>query len=162
MSIVSRSILSVSPHSGGYRARFLYELSDGRKIERGPIPVASEAETNNLLISIEPSVLEAVQSQDADEAVSLNIKTAFKEASLEQVQYSWLKIGFDEDEHYKAYEKIKDIGTSLLSLGLTDEEYAVMLNVTVEDATATREYWEFLDANKAAIEAYALIAGVKL
>lgn len=147
---------------GSGRARFMFTLSDGREIFRGPLGVSSESDADSRRVQMESDVLESIQNQDASDAVTNNIKTAYKLASNEQVQYAWLKSGFDEDEHYKAYEKLKDIGPALLSLGLTDIQLAGLFGVPVEDATATREYWEFLDDNKEAIEAYTLIAGIEL
>jgi len=147
---------------GSGRARFMFTLSDGREILRGPVAVSSESDAEARRVQMESDVLESIQNHDAAEAVIINVKTAYKLATAEQVQYAWLKSGFDEDEHYKAYEKLKDIGPVLINLGLTDEELAGLFGVPIEDATATREYWEFLDSNKIAIEAYSLIAGIKL
>jgi hypothetical protein len=163
VAIVSSEITDYSSQKHGpHRARFKFTLSDGREVLRGPVNVSSHEDAELKRVALEPSVLSSIQAHDANEAVHLNVKTSHNLASVEQVQYVWLKSGFDEDEHYKAYAKIKDIGEALLSLGLSDEQYASMLNVTVEDATATRMYWEFLDDNKIAIEAYSLIAEVKL
>ena len=157
MSIIRREVISLTPNENLFRARFLYEFSDGRLVERGPILVIDLADSESVLANLEVSVLKNIQEQDANSAVLQNIKTAYKEASVEQVLYAWLKVGFDESEHYNAYLKIKDIGQQLLSLGLTDEQYAIMLNTTIADATATRLYWEFLEVNKLAIESYILV-----
>ncbi len=163
MPIISKSIANLSlQRSGLYRARFIYTLKDGREIHRGPVNARSIEDAETLMSSIEPDALKGAQIQDAQEAVNLGIQTAHKEATAQQVQYSWLQAGFNEDEHYKAYEKMKRIGPALLSLGLTDAQFAEMFNTDIEDVTAVREYWEFLAANKESIESYARIAGVVL
>jgi hypothetical protein len=108
---------------------------------------------------MEPFVLSEVQRRDADAAVALGIPFAYKEATATQVQYAWLKQGFNQTEHYLAYPLIKDLAPSLLAMGLTDEQYASAFNTTVEDVQAIKEYWDFLSVNIATIEAYALIAG---
>jgi glutamate synthase domain-containing protein 3 len=158
MPIASSETTDLSPRRGGYRARFAYTLTDGRVITRGPINVADNDAAETKRVELENSVLASVQKRDAQEAVKAGVQSAHKEATEAQVLYAWLLAGFDEEEHYKAYHFMKDIGPSLLSLGYTDEQYAVMLNTTVEDATASREYWEFLDANSATILAYGVIA----
>ena len=158
MSIDSSQITDLSPRRGGFRARFAYTFTDGRTFTRGPVNVSSSEEAENKLAAIEPSVLASVQQNDAQEAVKAGVQSAHKEATEPQVLYAWLLAGFDEPEHYKAYHFMKDIGPALLSLGYTDEQYSMMLGTSVEDATASREYWEFLDANSATILAYGAIA----
>ena len=159
MGIKERLITSMVPDSGRVRARFKFKFDDGREIDRGPISYATQADAELALPEIENSVLKSAQLDDSFKVVSKNIKSAHGEASSNQVSFAWLKTGFNDTEHYNAYLKIKDIASQLLPLNLTDEQYAAMLNSTVEDATKTRLYWEFLEANKAAIEAYITLAG---
>ena len=148
--------INLSPEkSGSFRARFEFTLSDGRVLQRGPIRVLNSEAADLLGVDLEASVLASIQLSDAFDAVDAGIQTAYKLATVEQVQYAWVKAGYDEDEHYKSYEKLKDIAPSLLALGLTDLEYSQLLNTSSEEATTAREYWEFLDANSATIAAYA-------
>lgn len=157
MPILSKSIQSIKPHSGRYRVRFLYVLEDGREVHRGPLFVPTQADADTKLIDLEPAVLASVQKHDAKDATTLDIQVAYKEATQAQVQYAWLKDGFDSDEPYKAYNKMKDIGPALLSLGLTDEQYAVALNCPVEEVVSAIELWTELESDKTVIAAYGSI-----
>ena len=157
MGIKESRITSITPDSGRVRARFKFIFDDGRENERGPISYATQAEAESALSEIENNVLKSAQLDDSFKAVSKNIKSSHGEASANQVSFAWLKTGFNETEHYKAYLKMKDIAAQLLPLNLTDAQYAAMLNSTVEEATKTRLYWGFLDANKSVIEAYIAI-----
>jgi len=153
--IVSSRVTDLSPErSGRFRARFEFTLSDGRIIQSGPINVASVEDAESMLDSLGESMLLSVQRADAMQAVSDNVQVAYMLATLEQVQYAWLKTGFNEEEHYEAYNKMKDVGPVLLALDLTDQEYAELLGSTLEDAVAVREYWAFLDSNSVVIESY--------
>lgn len=153
--ITSSHVTDLSPErSGRFRARFEFTFSDGRIIQSGPINVDSQEDAESMLDSLGASMLLSVQQSDAMQAVSEEVQVAYKLASIEQVQYAWLSAGFNEEEHYEAYSKMKVVGPALLALGLTDQEYADLLGSTLEDAVAVREYWEFLDLNSVVIEAY--------
>jgi len=158
--ITSSRTTSLTPvKSGGFRANYEYTLSDGRKISRGPLNVVSELDATSKRTSMEPAILSSIQVSDAEDAVSNNIKTSNKFASLQQVQLAWLRAGFNEDEPYKAFSMMKAIGRSLLSLGLTDAKNAELLNSSLEDAVAARIYFESLDANSSVLEAYEAVSG---
>lgn len=141
MGIASKQIIELTKHSNGCRARFDYIFDDDRHIIIGPINVSSQEDADSKLILLEPSILSQMQKRDANEAVSNDIKIAHKEASIQQVQYTWLKLGFEEDEPYKQYQMMKDIGPSLLNLGLTDVEYATMFNSTEEEVVNVKDLW---------------------
>ncbi len=155
--MISQTIDYSPQKHGPHRARFEFTIDDGRKVLRGPVNVASEQDADIRRVSMEAGVLVSVQNQDAAEAVTIGTKTAYKLATAEQVQYAWLESGFNESEHYNAYEKMKDIGPQLLALGLTDEQYAAMFDTEVESVINVKDYWSFLDANSTAIETYLTI-----
>ncbi len=121
---------------------------------RGPMLVTDEAAALLRLVELEPSVLASIQMGDAEEAVTLNIQKAYREASEVQVKYQWLKSAFEQEEAYTAWPLIKEIGAQLLALGLSDVAYADMLNTTEDEAKASREQYEYLLAQSPWIEAY--------
>jgi len=153
MPVANISVVSMKPHSGRYRARFLFVLDDGRKFHRA-LFVSTSEDADTKLIEFEADVLSSVQDLDAKEAVGLGIQSAHKEATQAQVQYAWVKEGFDSDEPYQAYEKMKDIGPTLLAMGLTDEQYSIALNCSIEEVIAAKAKWAELEANAAVISAY--------
>ena len=157
MSITNQEVLDLTPHSGRFRARFKYTFNDGRVAIRGPMFVADSNYADSKLADMAPDVLIAMQKQDASEAVGLGKLESHKQATLAQVQYQFIREGFDSSEPYKAYLKMKDVAPALLSLGYTNEQYAVALNTTVEDVEGARARWEELEVNAVTLAAYAEI-----
>lgn len=160
MTTITR--VSFTKHAGGNRATATFLLDSGEPVERS-IRNAGVDEAAALVkaTAMIPDVEASIQKRDASEAVSRGLYTAYGTASEAQVQYSWLKQGYAQEEHYQAYAMIKDLAPALLAMGLTDEQYATAFNATTEEIANIRTYWEFLSANSVAIEAYALIAGVE-
>lgn len=157
MPIVNQEVVDLTPHSGRFRARFKYVFDDGREVIRGPIHVTDSNAADTKLVDMVPDVLVTMQKQDASEAVRLNKLEAHKQATLAQVQYQFIREGFDSTEPYRAYLKMKDVAPALLSLGYTNEQYAVALNTTVEDVEGARARWEELEVNAVTLAAYAEI-----
>lgn len=154
--IISSRVKSQSLQGDRLRVRLEYTLDDGRVVERGGgMYVESLAAAEQLLIDLEASVLASVRRSDSASAVELGIYTAYQQASLQDVQYQWLKVGFDEPQPYKSYLLMKDVGPSLLSLGYTDEQYAAAFGTTVEDVVAAKAKWAQLEINAVTLAAYA-------
>ena len=145
-----------------YEVQYGYITDDGRSFLLAPKTIESSDIVLDKMVEYEAEMLSQIKNIDAREAVRLGIDTAYKEATIEQVQYAWLKTGYDSLEHWKAYQLMKPIAPSLLALGLTDEEYADLLNTTVADAVASREYWTFLEGHKDVLDAYAEIAEIEV
>ena len=59
-----------------------------------------------------------------------------------------------------AYQYLKDVAPILLALGLTDAEYAVMMDSTVAEATAMRAEWARLSIKSDELDAYIASRGV--
>lgn len=154
MPIASQSISEISPHSGRYRARFSYTLDDGRKIERGPVHVASVADANSVLISEAAKVLAGVQSLDASSAVDQDIDADHLEATQAQVRLAYILDAFQQDEPYKTYRLLKRVVPSLVALGYTDEQMANYLGTTVDNVIKFKTRWQALNANSAIYDAY--------
>lgn len=154
--IVSSKAVIILQKESRYKAELQYTLDDGRVIERGSgIFVASQKEADKLLADRAPLILEKIQKSDALEAVQSGISSAHKQATLTQVQYAWLKAGFDEQEPYKSYLLMKDVAPALLALRYTDEQYAAAFNATVEEVQNAKNKWTVLSADAATLTAYA-------
>lgn len=153
--ITNRQITALSlQKSGGYRARFSYELSSGKKINIGPIGVIDQAGADVKLLELEPSVLQREQERDALNAATSDTETAVGEASSNQIHLAWLRQAYRSNDHYKAYMKFKNIVKTIFAQGLTDKKYAEQLSITEREFVKIKNYWKFLNTNKAVIIAY--------
>lgn len=111
-------------------------------------------EANAKLTQMEPSVLSSVQRRDAEEAASLGVQAAYKEATQGQVTYAWLRAAFDSDEPYQVYDNMKDVVPALIAMGLSNAQLAVALDCEVEDVVKAKTLWSNLKDSAAVISAY--------
>ena len=140
--------------SGGFRVKFNYTLVDGRDFNIGYINAKNNSHIGELLLSKGANLELSVKESDSQEAVSLNIQTAHKDATQEDVYFAHLFKGYTSDDVLESYTIMSKVVPQILSLGLTIEQMAAMFNQTVEMAQAVFDKWEYLDNNKAAIVAY--------
>ncbi len=154
MSIINRSVESLTPHSGRYKARLLYEFADGRKIRRGPSSVSDQAGADALLISLEQNVALSTQEQDAEHAIESDISESHKTATSKQVKLAWLKKGFIQTEAYRAYFYLKKVMPELMTLNKTDAQLATILDTTVSVVVEIKTKWLALDADSSTLVAY--------
>ena len=157
MSIIQRAITDLSPHSGGFRARFSYTFDDGRVVSRGPSFVSSEEDANAKMLSIEPSVTLYMQNKDAENAIESDISNTHRTASDKQVKLAWLEKGFRQAEAYKSYFFLKKVMPELLALNKTNIQLAAILGTSVKVVVELKDLWEYLAVNSLAIESYTII-----
>lgn len=160
--ITDRQIISLSlQKNGSYRARFRYKLTSGKDINVGPVGVEDQDRAYNKLLELEPDILQKEQERDAEKAVASNNDTARGEASQNQVHLAWLRKAYRENDHYKAYIRLKRVISDVLASGATQSEYADYLGITENEFIKIKNYWQFLNTNKAVIIAYGELAGGK-
>ncbi len=157
MPITSSQTLSLTPHSGGYRARFAFTFTGGRSLRRGPVWVASEEAATVRRVDMEPRVLLSMQSRDAERAVKVGIKTAFGEATLRQVQAKWLHVEDRGKAIWEVYSDMKEVAPAVLALGLNDMQLAARFNTSVREIRRVFDLWAHIANDGAAIDAYIAI-----
>jgi hypothetical protein len=145
---------TLTAHSSGYRARYSITIDDGRVFSVGPVTVQDNSEAMQRSSGIEANVITSTITQDAEEAVRSGIKTAHKTATLQLVQYTTLRLAYNEPEYYKAYQIMKDVAPELMALEYTNEQYAEAFNSTVEDVINIKSLWQILDANSDTLQSY--------
>lgn len=160
--ITEKTVYSLTQQaSGPLRARMRYTFGDGTVIKTGPYSVMSAAQANKILDDSEQSVIDRKIRTDALEAISLNIKTAHKDANTKDVQLEWMRLSNAETEAYKAYDIMAEIAGDVLALGLDAAGYASHYGVTVEEAQDMLNKWSHLDANKTILDSYrSVVEGV--
>lgn len=152
--IISSNVLDLSLQaSGKYRCIFNYVFDDGREVNLRPASVGDDYQA--VCEARAPSVLQSMVKSDAQEAVSLGIKTAYKYATQPQVFYEYLTLGYNTEDPLEAYDAMNGVAQALLGLGLTTEQLAAMLGEPVETAQNVIDHWNKLDA--VTIEAYRVI-----
>jgi hypothetical protein len=153
MAIVESNVLNISKQSEGrYHCTFNYILDDGREINIKPSSVGEDYQ--QVCEDRSGEVFKSVIKSDAQEALELGIKTAHKYATQEQVFYEFLFAGYNEPDPIAAYDYMNGIAQSLLSLGLTAEQFSALFGETVEITEAVINYWHVLAAGASTIEAY--------
>lgn len=154
--ITSSNVLDLSLQANAkYRCVFNYIFDDGREVNLRPASVGSDYQA--VCEARAPSVLQSMIKSDAQEAVSLGIKTAYKYASQELVWYEYLDSGYRNPDPVESYDLMNGIAQPLLAMGLTTEQLAVMLGETVEMAQLVIDHWRKLDP--VVIEQFRVIKG---
>ena len=155
MSIVKAEITEASQKADGtLRVKFKYTLSDGRELFVGTVSAKNQDHANRLLDDKQGQALETIKARDAEEAVKLKIKTSYKEAGVERVQFNYLYKGFHSKNPIEAYEMMSVVADDILAMNLLVEDMAAMFNQSVESTQAALDKWSYLDANKNVILAY--------
>ena len=156
--IISSNVLNLSEQSSGrFRCTFNYVLNDGREINIKPASVGIDYQAVCEARAL--SVFDSVVKSDAEEAVSLGIKTTHGYAPQNNVFYEYLSAGYNAPDPIKAYDLMNGVAQPLLSLGLTTEELAAMLGEEVEVAQSVIDRWTLLSTNESTIEAYRVLQG---
>ena len=154
--LTDQYISDMSPHNGSFKARFCYVFDSG-VVNIGPLSVASQSDADVKLIANSERAKDIKARQDASEAASMGLLSAHKEATTEQVQFAVLDLAYSAETLHESYDGMKNLAPQLLALGLTDDQYAITFNATVEQVQNIKNKWSYLSANSAAIEAYAQI-----
>ena len=139
---------------GRIRVKFKYTFEDGRFFNVGYVHAKDESQVNELLATKANQLNESVKQSDAQDAISQNIQTAYKDASQEDVYFAYLFDGYNNDDVLESYNVMSKVAPQILSLGLTVEQMAAVFNQTVEMAQAVFDKWDYLNTNKATIIAY--------
>lgn len=139
---------------GRIRVKFKYTFEDGREFNVGYVHAKEEQQVNELLATKATQLNESIKQSDAQDAISNNIQTAYKDAAQEDVYFAYLFEGFNNDDVLESYNIMSKVAPQILSLGLTVEQMAAVFNQTVEMAQAVFDKWDYLDTNKAVIIAY--------
>ncbi len=139
---------------GRVRLKLKFTLQDGREFNAGYVYVNSESETQALIDSKAQALTESIKTSDAKDAVNLGIKTAYKEASQNDVYFAYLFDGFNNDDILESYNIMSQVADEILSLGLTVDQMAEMFNQDVDMAQAVINKWSYLSTNKDVIIAY--------
>ena len=158
MPVASKSIVSITPHTGKFRARFLYTLDDGREFERTTKALSLD-DANAKLLSFEAELLTSIQERDTDEAINNDVNASYGEATAKQVKLGWLKKGFNQQEAYRAYFFFKKVMPELLALGKTDTQLSVILDTSVAVVVELKEKWAELSVNAVTLDDYIQIQG---
>ncbi len=155
MPVSESNILEQDLLSGGrYRVRFNFVFLDSRSFTTGLLTARDEAHVSELLVSKADEYNKSVKQSDAQEAVSLGIQTAYMDATQEDVYFTYLFDGYNNEDVLEAYNIMSKVAPQILELGLTVEQMAALFGETVEMAQAVFDKWAYLDANKAVIIAY--------
>lgn len=140
--------------SGSLRVKFNYIFHDEREFPTSYINANDQSHVDQLLSSKGTELELSVRQNDAQEAITLNIQTAHKDASQEEVYFAYLFEGYTSDDVLESYNLMSKVAPQILSLGLTVEQMAIIFNQTIEMAQAVFDKWEYLDDNRAVIIAY--------
>lgn len=159
MPIVKYEILEQSKQASGYRVKFKYTFADGRTFNVGTLNANSIEQIDQLLIDKKAPLELSVKSNDAQEAKELGIKTAYREASQQDVYFVYLFEGFNEPEPLLAYELMEPVAQDILNLGLTVEQMAGMFNQEVQMVNDVINKWAYLDLKKDIITGYKAVKG---
>jgi hypothetical protein len=158
MSIVDSQISDISQHGDGFRARFRYELSDGRVVEIGLINVSSELEAGQKLVEKEQEVLASIQLSDAETAVYLDSDIQSSgQASAKQVARQYLKDAMMTEDPYSAHKKLKKADNYIDGRGWTASQIKTNLNMSDDQWSAIVTRYQYLSSNESALDAYELI-----
>jgi len=136
MAIESYELIKI-----GRRCNVTYIFSDGRRIPIGGFNADSQTDADNKAIAHQQGVLKSVAESDAEEAVRNDIKIAYKEAALKNVQYAWVKAGFTSDNILDMYYHLKQFVPQLIALNWTNQQLADYFDTTVDRIEKTKSIW---------------------
>lgn len=155
MPITSKEVFDYSPQSSGRdKARLRYVHSDGRE-KVFSVFCIDQSDADALLISQESEAVRKFKDDSVNDAVSKDLKVAHGTATIDQVRRAYLVEGMREAEPFRAYKLLKDIVPNFGSR--TNAELAVKFELRVDQIAKIKSWWAELNANKAVIQAYALL-----
>ena len=101
--------------------------------------------------------LESVAKSDALEAQSLGIELAYKTATLIDVYYAYLVVGYFEDDPIASYLSMNIVAQKVIDLGLSIQEVADLFKVEVDVMQKAVDKWSYLHSNRATLAQYKVI-----
>ena len=134
MPVQSQEVQNISHQASGLRVTFKYTLIDGREHFIGPVTYPDGTDINQKMLDKIDFVNSQFKENDANEAYSLGVKDAHKDATKTEVWFKYLHEGYNEPDTLKSYLAMSQVADDILSLGLTVEQMAGMFNYPVENA----------------------------
>ena len=155
--MLSEVIQQTLQAGGSYRVKFKYTLDDGRERITSYINARNQAHIDQLLIDKLPPFLESVAKSDALEAQALGIEVVHKTATLIDVYYAYLVVGFFEDDPIDSYLSMNIVAQKVIDLGLSIQEVADLFKVEVDVMQKAVDKWSYLHSNRATLAQYKVI-----
>ena len=156
MPIVSQKVVSYKVGST-YNAKITYLLADGREIKRPPIFCKSQAHAEQLALEHQDQFNLNRAKRDSKEAVERNILVAYKDATLRQVQFAWMRTGLSTTDPYEAFMHLRHHVEAMISQGLSNAELAIIFSTTPEIIKDIKNRWLKLKNHEAVLASYKAI-----
>jgi hypothetical protein len=127
---------------GQHRGTMEFIFDDGRRVER-QVRRPDAITWANAILDMPAMVEKEIQEQDAEEAVGSDVEVAaYKQASMQQLAIQYLRRAHSQDDPYVAFLQfsrfntwriaqgynVNQVAAALASVGLTDEEWTLMLD----------------------------------